>query len=726
MQPEFSLDVGTRKVCGVLVDSAGAGLPRIAHYAVCEHPGRAMMDGQVHVISQAARIIAEVKAQLEHDSGLRLRKAHVAVAGRSLAVSRARLVFKCGKEAMSREEVAAMEHQAVREARSSLPDPRVQAGAHCVGYSVLSATLDGQPLADLTGHKGEEVAIEVLATFLPKLALDSLQAALAEAGLTAESLTLEPIAAVQLMVPQELRRLNLGLVDVGAGTSDVALTRDGRVDAYTMVPVAGDEVTERLADAFLLDFMQAEALKRSPAGEGAEVTDIFGVRRSVSAEDLERELGPARLRWAKECADALRALNNGKAPRAVILTGGGSLLTGASSALAAALSLAPERVGHRPLSAQNSFAGLPEGLLWPWAVTPLGIAASAHARRGLPFVRFQVNGKEVTAVNLKQSFTAFDALLAAGKERGHFHGRTGLATLYSVNGQERVAKGGMGGACGLFIGGSKATLDSPLKEGDSLTFIDAEQGQDGLLSYREALEREGLTRGRFHYNGEARSLPLEFTADGLLVEDLDARLPDRARLEVRAGLSLRRLLESEGVDLEGLIHRQIAVTVEGEPRVLLQRNYSLRLNGREAPLDSAVAASDRVEFEPGSGFQERIRDLWGPGEAARQRTAADGATGAVSVLLNGVYAPLDRVERVWMNGRETGLDEFLIDGADLRVERGGPCRTVAEGILRLGLAAWLESGRLKISLNGRGVGPEEALSDGDALDLSLEQEKRVR
>jgi cell division ATPase FtsA len=722
MQPEFSLDVGTRKVCGLLVEGGGLR-PRVSHYAVREHAGRAMMDGQVHVIAQAARVIAEVKAQLEKDCGQRLLRAHVAVAGRSLSVGTARLAFKTGHgEPLTREELAAMELQAVREARARLKDVRAAAGAHCVGFNVLSATLDGQPLADLSGHRGSEVELEVLATFLPRLALDSLLAALAEAGLTAASLTLEPIAAVQLMVPQELRRMNLGLVDVGAGTSDVALTREGRVDAFAMVPMAGDAVTERLADAFLLDFMQAERLKRAAPGATVEVTDIFGARRRVEAEDAAREAAPARLRWAAECAAALKGLNGGRPPQAVILAGGGSLLAGAGAALAEALGLAPERVGHRPVSSQNCFDVLPTGLLQPWAVTPLGIAASASGKRGLPFFRFRVNGKEHTALNLNQRFSAFDALLAAGKERTHFHGRPGLATFYSFNAQERAAKGTLGSPSRLFIQGAPAGLDSALQEGADLTFVDAVDGEDGRLSFAEALEREGLERPRFLYNGEERILPVALLMDGRPVGDLGAAVPDRARLESGAGLPLRGLLEREGVDLDGLIQRRIAVTVEGEPRVLLQRNYSLRLNGREAPLDGAVAAADQVDFEAGSGFQERVRDLWKGGES--HSPSPGPGNGACKVLLNGAWAPLDRVERAWMNGREVGLDEFLIDGADVRVERGAPCRTVAEGLRRLGLAAWLDPGRINIGLNGRAVGPDEPLADGDALELSLAGARR--
>ena len=77
-----------------------------------------------------------------------------------------------------------------------------------------------------------------------------------------EALTLEPIAAINVLIPPSMRRLNVALVDIGAGTSDIAITDSGTVIAYGMVPIAGDEVTEAISDQYLLDFPMAEKAKR--------------------------------------------------------------------------------------------------------------------------------------------------------------------------------------------------------------------------------------------------------------------------------------------------------------------------------------------------------------------------------------------------------------------------------------------------------------------------------
>ncbi|MGH7441705.1 MAG: hypothetical protein ACREKE_03410, partial [bacterium] len=212
--------------------------------------------------------------------------------------------------------------------------------------------------------------------------------------------------------------------------------------------------------------------------------------------------------------------------------------------------------------------------------------------------------------------------------------------------------------------------------------------------------------------------------DGRPVDDWKLPLPDRARLEVRPDLTLRSALKREGVDLDGLIQRRVAVTLDGESRVLVQRNYQLCLNGREAELESPLAEGDRVDFEAGAGLQGCVRDLWG--SSAPERRVSAPKAGALKVLLNGEWAPLDTVERVWMDGREVGMDEPLVDGAHLKVERGGACRTVGEALPRLGLAPWARAGKLTVLLNGNPAREDDSLTHGDSLDLSLATEAQVQ
>lgn len=101
-----------------------------------------------------------------------------------------------------------------------------------------------------------------------------------------KALTLEPIAAIHILIPESIRRLNVALIDIGAGTSDIA-SNEGTITAYGMVPVAGDEITESISDHCLLDFKEAETIKQKVVNEHqAVVKDILGFETEITYESL--------------------------------------------------------------------------------------------------------------------------------------------------------------------------------------------------------------------------------------------------------------------------------------------------------------------------------------------------------------------------------------------------------------------------------------------------------
>ena len=71
------------------------------------------------------------------------------------------------------------------------------------------------------------------------MVIESLYSVISKAGLKLVILLLEPIAAINVAIKEELRLLNLALIDIGAGTSDIAITKDGKIMAYAMTPKQG-------------------------------------------------------------------------------------------------------------------------------------------------------------------------------------------------------------------------------------------------------------------------------------------------------------------------------------------------------------------------------------------------------------------------------------------------------------------------------------------------------
>lgn len=144
---------------------------------------------------------------------------------------------------MNEEDILFLELEAVQKAQYQLATNVEEDPSHnyyCVGYSVIKYLLDGEEIGSLIDQQGEVAEAEIIATFLPKVVVESLLSALNRAELQLEALTLEPIAAIHVLIPPSMRRLNVALVDIGAGTSDIALTSEGTVTAYGMVPRAGE------------------------------------------------------------------------------------------------------------------------------------------------------------------------------------------------------------------------------------------------------------------------------------------------------------------------------------------------------------------------------------------------------------------------------------------------------------------------------------------------------
>jgi len=257
------------------------GIITIKDIVIEEHSNRAMLDGQIHNIPQVSSLVKEVKNKLEKNSKKRLKNVAVAAAGRSLKTVKTKIFFQFNnQEVINSEDVLKLELKGAQKAQSILLDNFKEkvSNYYCVGYSITKYFLDGDEIGSLVGQKGDNIGLEIVAAFLPKVVVDSLQSVLEANGLELASITLEPIAAINAILPPTMRKLNLALVDVGAGTSDIAISSDGSITAYGMVPIAGDEITEALCEKYLLDFNDGEKVKRQLT---ANENKIIFFRKSV-------------------------------------------------------------------------------------------------------------------------------------------------------------------------------------------------------------------------------------------------------------------------------------------------------------------------------------------------------------------------------------------------------------------------------------------------------------
>ncbi|PWK15898.1 cell division protein FtsA [Tumebacillus permanentifrigoris] len=653
----FALDIGTRSVVGLVAEHHTDGKLQVIATEVQEHTTRAMLDGQIHDVVEVAQIIRRVKEQLEIQVGP-LKKVAVAAAGRALKTVRTRVDRELlNNQRLTREDVMALELTAVQQAEKQLQEITPDAARyHCVGYTVIHYLLDDSQMGSLIDQWGLQASVEIIATFLPRVVIDSLQIALERAGLEMAALTLEPIAAINALIPPTMRKLNLALVDIGAGTSDIALTAEGTVTAYGMVPVAGDEVTEALSQKYLLDFPVAEEVKRKLlTDETVAFSDVLGIPYELPAREITESLFEEVSKLSQMIAHEIKNLNQ-RGPQAVMLIGGGSQTPMLPALLAAELGLPKERVVIRGTEAIQQLATQHSTLQGPQAVTPVGIALAA-IQTPVSSVAVRINGQQHRLFEFRQ-ITVGDCLLAADVDIRKLHGRPGLALTLEVNGRMKVLRGTHGTPAQLLLNGQPTQLDTIVQHGDELEVIGGSSGLDASGTIVDVIDP---LPPLVLYFGERRySLPPLITMNGQGVA-LETPLLDRAQIVTTLPQTMRDVLPLLGLPPE--IGEQVAkppvftVTVDGHTVQMPYEKYVLFHNGEPATLDTPIADGDTVEYDELPPPVYQVRYFYD--ESLLPAQAIGVSCNNQPIRLEGPRPP------VYRNGERAELDDLVLHGDHL-------------------------------------------------------------
>lgn len=646
-QPIFALDIGTRNVVGIVAKPVGDRLS-ILGIAVEEHDERAMRDGQIHDIPKVVRAVKGVKAALEAELSITLGSCAIAAAGRALRTERAKAQQEVGIDTViDLARVRQLELLAIQEAlgKNKAED------YHCVGYSVVHYYLDGQALSNLEGQRGKVIEVELIATFLPRVVTDSLVAVSHQAGLEVQNLTLEPIAAINAAVPPNMRALNLALVDIGAGTSDIALTQGGTVTAYAMVPQAGDSVTEAIAEAYLLDFMEAERVKHALNNDAAiSFTDVLGLEHTYAAEAIRQQVRPTVETLVQQIAQQILSLN-AKAPAAAILIGGGSLFPALGSMLAQQLGLPETRVAVRGTEMVKRLEEVPPLLAGPMGVTPVGIALAALEAPGFRLFTIYLDDKVVSLEDWG-STKLVDALLAAGMDLADFTPKPSKLVTIHVNGEARQFPGAPGASTRILLDGLVASTDAMLHDGARIVIQRPTPGsEEAPLKVSDIVD---LSPVPVVINGLAMDFPPLIKVNGASI------MGDRHLNEgdsVTIDRSVRALMVQAGISETPL--SVLRFWIDGESREYPLRQLQIKVDGAPAALASEIKGHETVEVSQQLFQHPTIADVLPPG------------SGLISLRLNDrpLSVPNPALEFL-VGGEPVALDTPVAEGAQIRRQLG--------------------------------------------------------
>ena len=508
----FGLDIGTRSVVGT-VGYMQDEIFNVMAQCVEKHETRAMLDGQIHDIGKVGATIKHVKEKLEQQTGIHLTDVCIAAAGRVLRTMKTNFEeeFTDNRE-LTQEEIYNLESKAVEKAyQEFLAQNQSDMKFYLVGYSVMHYYLDDYQIANLEGHNAGRVAIDLIATFLPDDCVDGLYKACERAGLKVANMTLEPIAAMMVAIPPPYRMLNLALVDVGAGTSDICITDDGTITSYGMLPIAGDSITEIIAQHCLVDFNTADQIKIDASHmDQVKYVDIMGLEKTISAKEIAKMIKPLVEKMSKMVTQQIKQLNGNKPVSAVFVVGGGGCVPGYTKALAKEMKIPEERVALRGEEVMKSIHFLNDDdsiARDSLMVTPLGICVSFYEQSN-NFVFVSFNGQQ-TKIYDNGKLAIVDAAMQADFPNEDLFPKRGEELRFTVNGQERMVRGEPGEAAVITLNGSPADIHTKIHANDIIEVTSSTVGKPGK-SEISAIPEFG---GTFNITVDGKSIDVPRTAE---------------------------------------------------------------------------------------------------------------------------------------------------------------------------------------------------------------------
>lgn len=685
----FGLDIGTRSIVGT-VGYRNQNQFVVVAQRVKEHDTRAMLDGQIHDIQKVGDTIRMVKQELEEAIGEKLKSVCIAAAGRVLrTVTTHEEIQFPNEQEVSKDDIYRLVSSGVEKAYQEFLDEEKENDVrfYCVGHSVVRYYLNGYPMGNLEEHKGRNIGVDLIATFLPDDVVDGLYKAVEIAGLEVASLTLEPIAAIQLAIPERFRMLNIALIDVGAGTSDISITNDGCIIAYGMIPIAGDILTETIAKHCLVDFAEAERLKREAGNsESISYMDIMLLPQTITSEEIHQILNPVIDQMASQVADKIMELNGGKPVSAVFIVGGGGKMSGYAEAVADKLGIARERVALRGEEVMQNVVFKEDIKKDSLLVTPVGICMNYYEQNN-NFIFVSFNGSRIKMYD-NNNLTVADVALQAQFPKDGLFPKRGKELNFEMNGKQRMVRGLRGEAAVVEVNGKIVDLNTPVRENDIIVVTESTAGEAAkatIGNLPEATESISVI-----VNGSRVEIPKFAQVNGILQSSY-YEIQEGDRIEMLNYYTVQQI--AEFMDLPITTESTIFVnhqSADGDTPVYenFTVNFDFENESGDKQENEPYEASDKDEDTEGQG--EAV-----PGKEASKEEASDEENKPAEPVT--IIVVVNR-SPVTLSGKASYVFVDVFDKIDFDLTRP-------------------KGKNIVTSLNGKPAQYMETLHDGDIIDI---------
>lgn len=375
-----ALDIGTSKIVAVVAQLRAGGRFDVLGYG--QHESRGLKKGVVVNIESTVQSIQAALEEAEAMADCKIRTVYTGIAG-----SHIRSISSSGMVAIKDREVAEQDMTRVIETAKAVNIPTDQQILHVLPQEYI---IDGQDdIHEPLGMSGVRLEVRVLIVTGAVSAAQNIVKCIRRCGLEVQDLVLQPLASSRSTLSDDEKELGVALVDIGGGTTDIAIFTGGSIRHTAVIPIAGDQITADIAMALRTPIPDAEAIKvefgvaKQSLADAADKIEVPGLgdrgTRSLSRQALAAVIEPRVEELFSLAQQTIREsgyeefLSSG-----IVLTGGSSQLQGMTE-LAEDVFLKPVRIGVPAYK-----GSLAEIVANPRFATALGLLeeASEHRRLG--------------------------------------------------------------------------------------------------------------------------------------------------------------------------------------------------------------------------------------------------------------------------------------------------------------------------------------------------------